>query len=114
MIISKLLITRLRYYYLYLKMLLTPQHRRSERRNRKAPARFNVSDYIKNNKIEKRPGKLYRKIITESEEKVQEEDDYSECPTASFYYDKDMYLANDRYAKIVDDSIKKVNQTNKK
>ena len=55
-------------------MLLTPQHRRSERRNRKAPARFNVSDYIKNNKIEKTPGKLYRKTIKDNEEKVQEED----------------------------------------
>ena len=64
--------------------------------------------------MKKIPGKLYRKTIKESEEKVQEEDDYSECPTASFYYDKDMYLANDRYAKIVDDSIKNVNQTNKK
>lgn len=95
-------------------MLLTPQHRRSERSNRKAPARFNFSNFIESNKIEKIPGKLYRKTIKESEEKVQEEDDYSECPTASFYYDKDMYLANDRYAIIVDESIKKVNQTNKK
>lgn len=95
-------------------MLLTPQHRRSERRNRKAPARFNVSDYIKNNKIEKTPGKLYRKTIKDNEEKVQEEDIYSDCPTASFYYDKDMYLGNDNYATLVDAAIKKVNQTNKK
>lgn len=96
-------------------MLLTPQHRRSERRNRKAPARYNTSKFIKSNKIEKIPGKLYRKTIKDNEEKVQEEEDiYSECPTASFYYDKDMYLGSDNYATLVDAAIKKVNQINKK
>jgi len=95
-------------------MLLTPQHRRSERRNRKAPSKFNVSDFIKSNKIESRPGKLYRKSIENPEEDVEEENIYDECPTASFYYDKDMYLGNDNYATLVDNAIKKVNQINKK
>tara|TARA_B100001142_G_C14340077_1_gene657492 strand:+ start:1637 stop:1837 length:201 start_codon:yes stop_codon:yes gene_type:complete len=66
-------------------MLLTPQHRRSERRNRKT-----------------------------QEEYAEEEDIYSECPTASFYYDKDMYLGSDNYATLVDNAIKTINQTNKK
>jgi hypothetical protein len=95
-------------------MLLTPQHRRSERRNRKAPSKFNVSDFIKSNKIESRPGKLYHKSIENPEEDVEEENIYDECPTASFYYDKDMYLANDNYATLVDNAIKKVNQIYKK
>lgn len=95
-------------------MLLTPQHRRSERRNRKAPARYNTSKFIKSNKIEKTPGKLYRKSIENPEEDVEEENIYSECPTASFYYDKDMYLGSDNYATLVDNAIKTVNQNNKK
>ncbi len=32
-------------------------------------------------------------------------DIYDECPIAAFYYDKDMYLANDRYAEYIDSQI---------
>jgi hypothetical protein len=66
-------------------MLLTPQHRRSERRNRKT-----------------------------QEEYAEEEGIYDECPITSFYYDKDMYLGSDNYATLVDNAIKTVNQNNKK
>ena len=60
-------------------MLLTPQHRRSTRVSRKA---------------------LKQKASPPV-------DIYSECPVfKDYYYDKDMYLANDRYATMVDEEIK--------
>jgi len=60
-------------------MLLTPQHRRSTRVSRKA---------------------LKQKASPPV-------DIYSECPVFKDYdYDKDMYLANDRYATMVDEEIK--------
>ena len=34
-----------------------------------------------------------------------EDNIYDECPHANFLYDKDMYLANDRYAEVVDGQI---------
>ena len=59
-------------------MLLTPQHRRSSR--------------------------ISRKTLKPKEPVV--EDIYSDCPIfKDYYYDKDMYLANDRYASMVDDEI---------
>ena len=60
-------------------MLLTPQHRRSTRVSRKA-----------------------LKQKASSTENI-----YSECPVfKDYHYDKDMYLANDRYASMVDEVIK--------
>lgn len=60
-------------------MLLTPQHRRSSRVSRKA-------------------------LIQKSSPPA---DIYSECPVFKDYdYDKDMYLANDRYAAMIDEDIK--------
>ena len=59
-------------------MLLTPQHRRSTRVSRKA---------------------LKQKASPQA-------DIYSDCPIFKDYeYDKDMYLANDRYAAMIDEEI---------
>ena len=59
-------------------MLLTPQHRRSSRVSRKA---------------------LKKKASPPV-------DIYADCPVFKDYdYDKDMYLANDRYATMVDEEI---------
>ena len=89
-------------------MLLTPEHRRSNRRRVKNKV-FNLEHFINSNKVEKIPGKLYRreeKNVEVKEEKHEEEDIYSECPQYDGYnYDKDMYLGNDRYAKMVDNDI---------
>ena len=92
-------------------MLLTPQHRRSNRVRDNA-----VKKYIENNKIEKIPGLLYRKNKTLNKPSSDEDDIYSDCPNIKGYeYDKDMYLANDRYATMVDNdiqSLKKSEHTN--
>ena len=75
-------------------MLLAKPHRRSTRSR-------STSAYAKSNKIERRPGKLYRKQV-----RNEEEDEYADCPTfEGFSYDKDYYLASDKYAKIIDDAI---------
>lgn len=77
-------------------MLLAKPHRRSTRSRC-------TSAYAKANKIEKRPGKLYRKSICE---KKNDDDEYTDCPEfEGFDYDKDYYLASDKYAKIIDEAI---------
>ena len=77
-------------------MLLAKPHRRSNRRR-------STSAYAKANKIERIPGKLYRKSICE---KKDEDDEYTDCPEfEGFDYDKDYYLASDKYAKIIDEGI---------
>ena len=79
-------------------MLLAKPHRRSTRSR-------STSAFVKANKIEKRPGKLYRK---NEGNKIPEKDDdiYADCPECEgFAYDKDYYLASDKYAKIIDDAI---------
>ena len=100
-------------------MLLTPEHRRSNRR-RVSQKTFDVKSFIENNKVETMPGKLYRLEtknvevekknveVKEEENYVEKHDDiYDECPEhAGYEYDKDMYLANDRYAEMVDNDIK--------
>lgn len=98
-------------------MLLTPEHRRSNRRRVKKKA-FNMDSFIAENKVERLPGKLYRletknvevetKNVEVKEEESQEAkvDIYADCPEhAGYEYDKDMYLANDRYAEMVDNDI---------
>ena len=98
-------------------MLLTPEHRRSNRRRVKRED-FDMKKFIKKNKIETMPGKLYRletknvevetKNVEVKEEESQEAkvDIYADCPEhAGYEYDKDMYLANDRYAEMVDNDI---------
>ena len=75
-------------------MLLAKPHRRSTRSR-------STSAFIKANKIEKRPGKLYRKSMSE-----EKDDEYADCPKfEGFDYDKDYYLASDKYAKIIDEAI---------
>lgn len=75
-------------------MLLAKPHRRSTRSR-------STSAYIKANKIEKRPGKLYRK-----QEKPEGEDEYINCPECEgFTYDKEYYLASDKYASLIDEAI---------
>jgi hypothetical protein len=75
-------------------MLLAKPHRRSNRRR-------STSAYAKANKIEKRPGKLHRK-----ETGIVKEDEYADCPECEgFAYDKDYYLASDKYAQLIDEAI---------
>ena len=77
-------------------MLLAKPHRRSNRRRSVATA------YAKANKIEKRPGKLIRK-------QKEEQDRYEDCPEFEGYsYDKEYYLASDKYASMVDNEIKEL------
>ena len=75
-------------------MLLAKPHRRSNRSR-------STSAYIKANKIEKRPGKLHRKQVG-----IEKEDEYADCPECEgFAYDKEYYLASDKYAKLIDEAI---------
>ena len=80
-------------------------HRRSNRRPRSKKTTGKdtmdfVSAYIKANRIEAMPGKLWR----ESQEK--KEDDHDELPNVDgFEYDKEMYMGNDRYASMVNEEL---------
>ena len=80
-------------------------HRRSNRRARskkttEKDTKDFVSAYIKANRIEAMPGKLWR----ESQEK--KEDDHDELPNVDgFEYDKEMYMGNDRYASMVNEEL---------
>lgn len=80
-------------------------HRRSNRRPRTKKNTDNdtknfIAAYIKVNRIEPMPGKLWR----ESQEK--KEDDHDELPNVDgFEYDKEMYMGNDRYASMVNDEL---------
>ena len=77
-------------------MLLAKPHRRSNR------TRSLASAYAKANKIEKRPGKLLRK-------QKEDEDKYYDFPEFEGYtYDKEYYLASDKYASFVDNEIKEL------
>jgi len=70
-------------------------HRRSNRR------RNTTAAYNKANRIEAVPGKKY--LEKKTEVKI---DIYEECPNFEDYeYDKDAYLANDRYATMIDNDI---------
>ena len=81
-------------------------HRRSNRRPRnnkttKDEAEKRVQAFIEANRVEARPGKLYRKSL---ESKNSEEDtDELVVPwfVQGFEYDKEMYMGNDRYASMV-------------
>ena len=81
-------------------------HRRSNRRPRnnkttKDEAEKRVQAFIEANRVEARPGKLYRQSL---ESKNAEED--ADCLVVPWFvkgfdYDKEMYMANDRYASMV-------------
>ena len=107
-------------------MLLTPEHRRSNRRRVKNKG-FEMDVFIKANKVESRPGKLHRRekknveveeknVEVKKEEQSNENEDeeheiYLDCPKYKGYeYDKDMYLANDHYAEMVDKDIAKLEE----
>ena len=83
-------------------MLMMQPHRRSNRRRSsnniiREEARHNA--YKRANRVEAMPGRKYR-------EKTVEVDIYDECPNFEGYeYDKDMYLANDHYALMIDSEI---------
>ena len=70
-------------------MLLTPEHRRSNRKRVKREV-FNLETFIQENKIDRMPGKLYR--IDNKKVVVEKQDDiYDECHEHSGKeYDKDM------------------------
>ena len=85
-------------------------HRRSNRRPRnnkttKEEAENRVQAFIEANRVEARPGKLYRLSL---ESKNAEED--SDCLVVPWFvqgfdYDKEMYIANDRYASMVEKEL---------
>ena len=93
-------------------MFMMQPHRRSNRRPRnnkttQNEAKERVQAFIKANRIEARPGKLYRR---EQESKNSEEDtDELVVPwfVQGFEYDKEMYMANDRYAKMIEKELAK-------
>ena len=86
-------------------MFMMQPHRRSNRRPRSKKTTGKdtkdvISAYIKANRVEAMPGKLWR----ESQEK--KECDYDELPNVDgFEYDKEMYMGNDRYASMVNDEL---------
>jgi len=86
-------------------MFMMQPHRRSNRRPRSKKTTGKdtkdfVSAYIKANRIESMPGKLWR----ESQEKKEE--DCDELPKVDgFEYDKEMYMGNDRYASMINDEL---------
>jgi hypothetical protein len=89
-------------------MFIMQPHRRSTRprTNNNSSNKVNmdarVNAYKKANRVETVPGRKYR-------EKNVDIDIYDECPNFEGYkYDKDMYLANERYATDVDKEIAKL------
>ena len=92
-------------------MLLTPQHRRSSRLEAKA-----VSPKKKDVSPEKK--ETYDLSLqcdeefasdqkTKTKTPVVEEDIYADCPVEeAFEYDKDHYLASDRFASFIDEEIR--------
>lgn len=101
-------------------MLLTPQHRRNPARRSRKMEPTNVEEFppnqlelASNDELLQlglqprggKPGLSNPKYSSESESEV-EEDIYDDCPDGKGYeYDKDMYLANDKYAEMVDEEI---------
>ena len=80
-------------------------HRRSNRRPRnnkttKDEVEKRVQAFIEANRVEARPGKLYRRSL---ECKNSEDTDELVVPwfVQGFEYDKEMYMGNDRYASMV-------------
>ena len=79
-------------------------HRRSNRRprankNTEKNSKDFISAYINANRVEAMPGKLWR------EYKNKEEEDDELPRIDGFDYDKEMYMANDRYASMINDEI---------
>ena len=93
-------------------MLLTPQHRRSSRLSAKviapaekvvAPAKKETYDLSLQCDEEFASD---QKAKTKTRE-VVEEDIYADCPVEEgFEYDKDHYLASDRFASFIDEEIR--------
>ncbi len=93
-------------------MLLTPQHRRSSRLGKKAvsPAKKAVSPAKKETyDLSLQCDEEFasdQKAKTKTRE-VVEEDIYADCPVEEgFEYDKDHYLASDRFASFIDEEIR--------
>ena len=90
-------------------------HRRSNRRPRskkdtETDAKEFITAFIKANRVEAMPGKLWRESRENKEDdelpesRENKEDD--ELPNVDgFNYDKDMYMANDRYASMINDEL---------
>ncbi|MBC8308334.1 MAG: hypothetical protein H8E55_72830 [Pelagibacterales bacterium] len=79
-------------------------HRRSDRCPKndtiKDEVEARVQAFIKANRVEQVPGKVWRR---ENEEK----DEIQLLQSTGFEYDKEMYLANDRYSTLVDRELAK-------
>ena len=83
-------------------MFMMQPHRRSNRRPRnnkttKDEAKARVQAFIEANIVEKQPGKLYRKSLESKEEHFD-----------GFEYNKEMYMANDRYATMIERELIKI------
>lgn len=86
-------------------MLLTPQHRRSSRLSRKAaePKIVKKETYDLSLQCDEEFADLKARTKTP----VVEEDIYADCPVLEgFEYDKDHYLASDRFASFIDEEIR--------
>ena len=86
-------------------------HRRSNRRprtkkNTKIDTKNFIATYMKANRVEAMPGKLWRKSQEKKEDVEEKEGNYDELPNVDgFEYDKEMYMGNDRYASMVNDEL---------
>jgi len=84
-------------------MLLTPQHRRSSRLSRKAAEPKIVKKETYDLSLQ-----CDEEFASDHKAKpVVEEDIYADCPVLEgFEYDKDHYLASDRFASFIDEEIR--------
>jgi hypothetical protein len=91
-------------------MLLTPQHRRSSRLSRKAvsPAKEDISPAKKDTyDLSLQCDEEFADLKARTKTPVVEEDIYTDCPVLEgFEYDKDHYLASDRFASFIDEEIR--------
>jgi len=87
-------------------MLLTPQHRRSSRLGAKAVSPVKKETYDLSLQCDEEFASD-QKTKTKTQE-VVEEDIYADCPVEEgFEYDKDHYLASDRFASFIDEEIRR-------
>ena len=86
-------------------MLLTPQHRRSSRLKAKAIALAKKETYDLSLQCDEEFASDQKTKIKTQE--IVEEDIYADCPVEEgFDYDKDHYLASDRFASFIDEEIR--------
>ena len=89
-------------------MLLTPQHRRSSRLGAKAVSPVKKETYDLSLQCDEEFASDQK---AKTKTPVVEEDIYADCPVEEgFEYDKDHYLASDRFASFIDEEIRQYQQ----